>query len=337
MPKRIYCAFTFFNELELLDLRLRESWAKIDGFVVCEATRTQMGANKPLIFAQNQERFKQYMDKITHVVVEDMPAGSAWDRERHQRNAIRRGLPRLHPEDVVIICDADEIVSNDALDYVRQNDGYFVFDMALNEFYMNMMARGSGWSKAFGYSWRLDSLLQDYNRPRESPDAVYESFAGQRHWIKPGGWHFSYLGGPERVRYKMRSCAHATDKWSKALLAPGETERQLALLRKVDETGSCGTGEMGFLTYCEIDDTFPAAVRADTDHHVRAGLVISAKQRIQSLEHLCVLFELERLTAPDPWRTASLSNALGMIPTLALRAARRRVPQWLKSRHRTPP
>ena len=47
----VYDCFMFFNELELLDLRLHELDAVVDRFVLVEGVRTLSGKPKPLYFA----------------------------------------------------------------------------------------------------------------------------------------------------------------------------------------------------------------------------------------------------------------------------------------------
>ena len=60
-----------------------------------------------------------------------MPASAPLrDRERFQRNALRRGLAGLAPQDIVIVSDCDEIVSPAAIEYMMAHEGYFALDMA---------------------------------------------------------------------------------------------------------------------------------------------------------------------------------------------------------------
>lgn len=49
--------FTFFNELDVLEIRLRELDGVVDRFVLVEATLTHQGKPKPLLYAENKERF----------------------------------------------------------------------------------------------------------------------------------------------------------------------------------------------------------------------------------------------------------------------------------------
>jgi len=70
---KIYDCFTFYNELDLLDLRLAELYNHVDHFVIVEATTTFQNNTNPLFLKDNWSRYSQYHDKIVHVVVDDMP------------------------------------------------------------------------------------------------------------------------------------------------------------------------------------------------------------------------------------------------------------------------
>lgn len=112
MAKRIFDCFIFFNELDLLELRFAEHYDQVDFFVICELSSTFKGLPKPLLFRDNRSRYSPFLNKIRHVVVDDMPSsGDAWGREFHQRSAIKRALGDLAPEDVVIVSDCDEFLS----------------------------------------------------------------------------------------------------------------------------------------------------------------------------------------------------------------------------------
>jgi beta-1,4-mannosyl-glycoprotein beta-1,4-N-acetylglucosaminyltransferase len=126
MGPRLYDCFTFFDELDLLEIRLNELYDVVDRFVLVEASSTFQGVPKPLIFEQNKARFARWIDKIKHVVCDfpdPMPRLSsksrkkqgeraiAWDREYYQRNQILRGLADARPDDVIMVSDVDEIPS----------------------------------------------------------------------------------------------------------------------------------------------------------------------------------------------------------------------------------
>ncbi|MGN1154117.1 MAG: hypothetical protein ACI4S3_08815 [Candidatus Gastranaerophilaceae bacterium] len=91
----IYDCFTFFNELDLLEIRLNILNDVVDKFVLVEATKTFTGQDKPLYYNDNKEKFSAFNAKIIHVVVDDYPSiglETAWGYENWQRNCISRGL-----------------------------------------------------------------------------------------------------------------------------------------------------------------------------------------------------------------------------------------------------
>src|SRR4051812_5983866 len=99
----IYDCFTFFNELDLLEIRLNELDPVVDKFVLVEATKTHQGKEKPLYFTMNKSRYEKFLPKIIHVVVDTYPdyeGQSAWLLEHHQRNMIMKGLEGCSPADV---------------------------------------------------------------------------------------------------------------------------------------------------------------------------------------------------------------------------------------------
>src|SRR5579863_8430750 len=106
----IYDCFTFFNELELLELRLNELAGVVDRFVIVEATKTHSGKPKPLHYRDNQARISRFHSQIIHVIVDDMPVSDdAWTLENFQRNCIVRGLTGCRPDDFILISDLDEL------------------------------------------------------------------------------------------------------------------------------------------------------------------------------------------------------------------------------------
>ena len=74
MDRKIYCCFQFFNEFELLKLKLEELYNIVDYFVLSESKKTHSGFDKPLYFKENKHLFSKYTDKIIHQIVTDTPA-----------------------------------------------------------------------------------------------------------------------------------------------------------------------------------------------------------------------------------------------------------------------
>src|SRR4029077_1834400 len=82
--------FTFFNELELLEIRLKELGEVVDKFVLVESTLTFQGKPKPLFFRDNASRFAPFQSKIDHVIVDMPETDDPWVREGFQRNSFKR-------------------------------------------------------------------------------------------------------------------------------------------------------------------------------------------------------------------------------------------------------
>ena len=215
-------AFQFFNELDLLDIRLHELSDVVDYFVLVEATRTHSGLEKPLYYDDNKQLFSEFSSRILHIIVQDMPTTKEeinaslssqdrhwlaskyqmedhWVRERFQRNAIMRGLIDCDPNDIIMISDADEIVRASIVKDLENIivDGSNAVEQTLNTYYINWQCTNMPW-------WGTKILRKKFiSTPSEdrfhTPAAKY---------IMNGGWHFGYMGGADAIRMKIKSYAH---------------------------------------------------------------------------------------------------------------------------------
>ena len=65
-------SFLFFQELDLLEIRLEYLYPLVDHFIIVEARQSFKGSSKNFIFEQNRKRYKKYLDKITYLKIEDI-------------------------------------------------------------------------------------------------------------------------------------------------------------------------------------------------------------------------------------------------------------------------
>ena len=101
---KTYDCFTFFNELDVLEIRLKEMWEVTDHFVISESNLSHSGKTKDYILLDNWDRFKPYEDKIIRIQVDDMPeTKDSWVREKFQRFSLGRGLEDRKPDDIIIV------------------------------------------------------------------------------------------------------------------------------------------------------------------------------------------------------------------------------------------
>ena len=194
----VYDCFQFFNELDILKLRMHVLNDVVDKFVISEATVTFSGEKKPLYFQENREMFQEFENKIIHKVVDDTPMDtSAFMRDSHQKCVVARGLEGAKDDDIVIFSDVDEIPNPEAVKKVLADfDGSKIYALAQRNFYCYLnMEETSG------------SLL--------SITGEFEGFTGKdRRWLGTKICNFSYMGGgkdesvEDRVKYKIKSAAH---------------------------------------------------------------------------------------------------------------------------------
>ena len=212
---KIYDCFTFYNELDLLEFRLQELYDHVDHFVIVEANRTFQNNTKPMYFRENQARFTQYMDKIIHVQVEDMPENTdAWGRERHQRDAIAKGIMGADANDIVIVSDLDEIIRPDTVDKMRNDTDNSIWGLRMPLFYFKfnyMLTTTDSTYTTWAMACRKGLLTsaEDLRRNRFTLNsfALDYNHNGVR-MMEHAGWQFSYLGDTEFARSKIQSFSH---------------------------------------------------------------------------------------------------------------------------------
>lgn len=228
--------FTFFNELDLLEIRLHTLSPYVDKFLICEADRTFQGASKPFHYHDNRDRFSDFDSKIIwcplSIGMETVGAHgkrslwpsaqtqlSAWEREGCQRRRIRTEILRLQMkgelpdsrEIVVLLSDADEIP--DLSGTVRANWGKSWLQTVLEGkapiFWMQKMSYY--WVDLFARMWqgtaaiRLDQLDTEMNGDFQ---ALRNNRISKALAVYPGGWHFSFLGGVDAIKTKIEAFSH---------------------------------------------------------------------------------------------------------------------------------
>lgn len=197
---RIYDCFIFNNEMEILRERLKQLYPVVDRFIIVEATKTHSGRPKELVF--KPEFVGGYANKITYIVVDDLPevegtiTDKSWARERHQRDAIMRGLTDCRDNDIIIISDCDEIPSPSAIQAYNGTSEVRSFDMDLFYYDHNTKSKDK---------WR-EAKIASYAKVKElSPCGIRYTKAEV---IPNGGEHLSYFGGVDAIIRKIENTAH---------------------------------------------------------------------------------------------------------------------------------
>jgi len=213
----LYDCFSFFNEFEVLDIRLHELESCVDKFVLVESTKTHRGKEKPLYFNENKHMFKYYLDRIIHIIVDDPPGldSGGWGLENFQRDCIMRGLEGCKSEDVILISDVDEIprgriVQDQLLSKLKPiPDGvFYTFEHVFYCYYLNAYIENLIWNGTFAVNYgtlsnRSPQIFRDWVRELRPRSREVELK------IKNGGWHFSYLASVEKIQEKISALAHS--------------------------------------------------------------------------------------------------------------------------------
>ena len=274
----IYDCFSFFNELDLLEIRLNVLKDVVDRFVLVEAGETHTGKPKPFYFEENRDRFAAFADRIVYRKLAKFPDGckTAWWRENIQRNEIARALVGAEDDDTIIVSDLDEIPRPEKILAYAKRPGVKIFRQAYYAFYLNYLNvrwRRWGGSRMLSYRdfkggydglefYENEFLIPELNRGTTASKIRARNLPRSRGGtidIRNGGWHFTNLGGAEAVARKMASFAHQEYN-------PGEGKIDLDAVEKIIQNGSGVFWKMNCFAV-PIDETFPKYLRENLSRY----------------------------------------------------------------------
>jgi beta-1,4-mannosyl-glycoprotein beta-1,4-N-acetylglucosaminyltransferase len=242
LPKTIDC-FLFFQELDLLEIRLKYLNEAVDTFVIVEACQTFTGKHKNFMFELNQQRYKEYLGKIKYFKIEDkhftyrsvtehlngramnsatskvrewMESHKHYDKtilhyvlDTYHRECIHVALEELGAtdKDIVMISDLDEIPSLKAISKAKMSicQGKPVVLKQKEFSYFLDYYKNSDW---------LGTIVGTYSQIKERSmnDFRIDSKASRKlvgkEPIETGGYHFTTCGSIEEIKYKIDSWAH---------------------------------------------------------------------------------------------------------------------------------
>lgn len=240
MPK-IIDAFLFFQELDLLEIRLTYLDQYVDQFIIVEACQTFSGKPKDFVFEKNSQRFARFLPKIKYQKIEDFHldyesvrdylenAGSAshekvlkileqhehyskkdlhWVLDSYHRESIHLALDEVaKPDDITMISDLDEIPHVDIftpsiLDTVLERPR--VCKQKEFRYFLNYYNDSEWLGTIIGKQADISPYSLNLLRidSKQCRDIV------QAAPIDNAGYHFTSCGGLELVREKIKSWGH---------------------------------------------------------------------------------------------------------------------------------
>lgn len=273
----IFDCIPFFNELDILKLRMEILDPYVDYFVLEESTVTFSGEDKKMIFAQNRQLFDKFKDKIRYVAVTDSPMSgvTTHERDKYQKNQLIRALSDCRSEDIIIFSDVDEIPNPDTLLQVIEHfDAGKIYHLAQRMFYCflnmeeisgNLLSITGEFPGVEKKQWLGTKVCSFGSLPPEGIVDLREVSPTDPKSVRvaDGGWHFGYMGGDgerdvaKRIGIKVQAAAHQ------------EYNNKRYLNEAVDRL-LCGEdifGRSAQFKRVEIDETYPVYLREHQEEY----------------------------------------------------------------------
>lgn len=188
-----YDCFSFFNELDLLEIRFNILDEYVDFFVLGESKETFSGQNKPLYYWDNRERFKKWRHKILPCISDKVSGVDSFQRAFFQKENLLYYL-KLMPvmdDDIIYFGDLDEMWKPQTVD-----DNVYKLKQLNYAYYLNNRSSEQWIGTIVGKYKSIKEKGFNYNR------------AHPNFYKEDGGWHFTNMGGRDQIIQKLNSYDH---------------------------------------------------------------------------------------------------------------------------------
>ena len=211
-------SFLFFNEAELVELRIKYLEKIVDHFVIIEANITHQGKKKEWNFPSILEKnLKQFSNKIQYHqleinpekikneeswIIDDVKGDDSWRIENFQRNYIKTACKNFSKDDILIISDVDEIPSKQKLEFIKNSDFKKIAPLVFEQYLFHI---DCNYLKLESWRGSIVTTMEICNT--YSPHRLRRSRNRISH-LNDAGWSFSSFGGPKKIKEKLESIAH---------------------------------------------------------------------------------------------------------------------------------
>ena len=229
---KIYDCFMFFDEEQILDLRLNILNETVDFFVIVESIYNHRGEKRELIFDKN--KFSKFKNKIIYIIHDEIPKQvetvnqndseseknrkyimNAVYRENSQRNYISQGIKEAEKNDIILISDVDEIPKFENINIREITNKIIMFKQYMFHYKYNLVLPNFKWTgtKAVRKKNLISPQWLRNTKDRNYPIYRIDTFFSKKKYnnikiIEDGGWHFSNIKTPKMLNHKFRSYLH---------------------------------------------------------------------------------------------------------------------------------
>ena len=239
--KKVIDCFLFFQEVDLLEIRLKYLDPYVDIFIIVEACQTFTGVDKRFVFEENKERYADFLDKIVYYKITDshlnydsvishlrrvdsetsnkvsqfmegyshFPKDELhWVLDAYHKNCMHFPLAEIAKDnDIIFFSDIDEIPSKEIFtqkNFSTAELGPILCIQKEFSYFFNYYRIGSKWlGSIFGEKSFMASMSM--NNLRLDAQGPQEILAGK---LDDGGYHFTSVASIDDIRKKIESWGH---------------------------------------------------------------------------------------------------------------------------------
>ena len=211
-------SFQFFNERELVELRVKYLNEIVDYFVVIEADITHQGKKKDWNFPDIlKNELKKFSKKIQYhqlkidtekikneesFIIEDLKGDDAWRIENFQRNYTKTVCKKFSDNDILIISDVDEIPSKEKLKFILSSDFEKISPIAMEQHLFHIdcnYLRKESWRGSIVTTIKICNAYSPHQ---------FRRYRNKISHFTDSGWSFSSFGGAKKIKEKFEAFAH---------------------------------------------------------------------------------------------------------------------------------
>ena len=229
----LFDSFLFFQEIDLLTIRLEYLFPYIDKFIIVESCQTFNGNYKPYNFEKNISKFSKYLEKIHYYKIEDfhintnslldylnkikgkeLIAKFINEHKHYDKNKFYLLLDSYHREcihlafnkfcksnDTIIFSDLDEIPSIEFIKHIKLRKSIripIVCKQYEFKYFLNSL-NSNNWN---------GSIALEYNQIKNKSLNSLRINANNLEGFENGGFHFTSIGGKDLLKNKLENWTH---------------------------------------------------------------------------------------------------------------------------------